>query len=97
MRLKKQLIFLGIFVLALLLRIVNLNSVPYGFHVDEAKAAWNSFSILRTGHDDHGKFLPLYYDSFGDFRPTGIIYSIIFTKNNSFLRLIFSYKIRLYL
>ena len=77
MRLKKQLIFLGIFILALLLRIVNLNSVPYGFHVDEAKAAWNSFSILRTGHDDHGKFLPLYYDSFGDFRPTGIIYSII--------------------
>jgi hypothetical protein len=70
-------ICLGIFFLALFLRLYQLGQLPYGFHVDEAKAAWNAYSILKTGHDDHGNFLPLYYDSFGDFRPTGIIFAII--------------------
>lgn len=66
-----------IFIFALVLRIYNLGVFPYGFHVDEVKAGWNAFSILKTGFDDHHNLLPLYYDSFGDFRPTGIFYSII--------------------
>ena len=74
---KNIIIFSAIFVLALIFRVVGLGSLPYGFHVDEAKAAWNAYSILKTGHAEKGNFLPLYYDSFGDFRPTGIIYSII--------------------
>lgn len=61
----------------MVLRTVNLDTLPYGFHVDEAKATWNAYSILKTGNDDQGHKLPLYYNSFGDFRPTGIIYLII--------------------
>jgi len=64
-------------VLALVLRLVALDKFPYGFHFDEAKAAWNAVSIATTGMDDHSNKLPLYYDSFGDFRPTGIIYLLI--------------------
>ena len=71
------LIYLIIFVLALILRSASLSTLPYGFHVDEAKAGWNAYTILKTGHDDQGHFLPLYYNSFGDFRPTGIIYLIL--------------------
>lgn len=76
---KKNIFFLLglIFLLALLLRTYKLDSVPYGFHVDEAKVAWNAYSILKTGRDDKGNFLPMYYDSFGDFRPTGLIYLTI--------------------
>ncbi len=66
-----------IFLLALIIRIYNLGQFPYGFHVDEVKVGWNALSILKTGHDDHGKFLSLYYDSFGDYRPTGIFYLTI--------------------
>lgn len=88
MKATKIYLVLGIFFLALFFRIYHLSQIPYGFHVDEAKVAWNAFSILKTGHDDHGNFLPLYYDSFGDFRPTGIIYatipSILFFGNNIF-------------
>ncbi len=50
---------------------------PLGFHVDEAKVAWEATSILKTGKDDHGNLLALYYNSFGDYRPTGIFYSAI--------------------
>ena len=68
---------LFIFLTAFFLRIYKLDSVPYGFHIDEAKVGWNAYSILKTGMDDKGNKFPLYYDSFGDFRPTGLIYLVI--------------------
>ena len=66
-----------IFILAFFLRIYKLASFPVGFHVDEAKVGWNALSILKTGRDDKGNLLALYYNSFGDFRPTGIFYATI--------------------
>lgn len=74
----KFFVFLSlVFLVAFFLRIYRLESVPYGFHVDEAKVGWNAYSILKTGMDDKGNRLPLYYDSFGDFRPAGLIYLVI--------------------
>lgn len=66
-----------IFLLALILRTYNLESLPYGFHSDEARVAWNAYSILQTGKDDRGNSLALYYNTFGDYRPTGIFYFTI--------------------
>lgn len=66
-----------IFLLALFLRLFQLNNFPVGFHNDEVKAGWNAYSILKTGLDDRGNKLALYYNSFGDYRPTGIFYTII--------------------
>lgn len=65
---------LWIFILALILRIYRLGEFPFGFHVDEAKVAWNALSILKTGLSDHNDILSLYYNSFGDYRPSGIFY-----------------------
>ncbi|HSX49278.1 MAG TPA: DUF6056 family protein [Candidatus Saccharimonadales bacterium] len=80
-----------IFALALFIRLFQLNTFPLGFHVDEAKVAWESLSILKTGRDDHGNFLNLYYNSFGDYRPIGIFYTtipslIIFGRTNFAVR-----------
>jgi len=66
-----------IFIIAIILRIYKLGVFPYGFHEDEAKVAWNTLSILKTGRDDQGGLLSLYYNSFGDYRPTGIFYFTI--------------------
>lgn len=75
---KKEIkILLLIFLLALFLRIIKLGTFPYGFHADEVRVAWNALSLLKTGHDDKGNLLPLYYNSFGDYRPTGIFYTVI--------------------
>ncbi|MFI5240938.1 MAG: ArnT family glycosyltransferase [Microgenomates group bacterium] len=63
-----------IFIFALVLRIYKLGTFPYGFHVDEVKAGWNALSIIQTGMDDHGNLLASYYNTFGDWRPTGIFY-----------------------
>ena len=60
--------------MALVLRIAWLGDFPVGFHVDEVKVGWNALSILQTLRDDHGNLLPIYYNTFGDYRPTGIFY-----------------------
>ncbi len=66
-----------IFVLALLIRTWKLSTYPLGFHADEVRVGWNAWSILKTGADDRGNHFALYYNTFGDYRPTGIFYITI--------------------
>lgn len=66
-----------IFFLALFLRNINLGSTPAGFHADEIRVGWNAYSILHSGKDDRGNTLAAYYNTFGDYRPTGIFYITI--------------------
>lgn len=77
-----------VFLTALFLRIYNLGEFPVGFHADEVRVGWNAYSILKTGYDDRGNKLALYYNTFGDFRPTGIFYltipSVAAFGNNEF-------------
>ena len=66
-----------VFLLALFVRIILLSSFPVGFHIDEASLGYNGYSMLKTGLSESGKFLPLYIDMFGDFRPSGYHYLTI--------------------
>jgi 4-amino-4-deoxy-L-arabinose transferase-like glycosyltransferase len=75
--LKQHKVLFLIFLLAFFLRVWQLGTFPDGFHIDEVKVGWNAYSILKTGLDDRGNKLALYYNSFGDFRPTGIFYITI--------------------
>lgn len=89
---KYKLFLFLIFILALLLRTISLNKIPYGFHADEARSAWGAWTIYTTGQDDWGNKFPMYYDTFGDQRPTGIFYAtipflIMFGKNVTASRL----------
>ena len=70
-------ILFAIFLLALFLRIIKLGTYPVGFHADEVRVGWNAYSILKTGLDDRENLLALYYNTFGDYRPTGIFYLTI--------------------
>lgn len=36
--------------------------------VDESAIGYNAYSILKTGRDEWGRRLPLYFESFGDFK-----------------------------
>lgn len=74
---KNKLLFLllgTIFVLSLSVRFINLSEFPTGFHIDEANLGYNAYSILMTGKDDNGNFLPLHHNMFDDFNPTGYHY-----------------------
>jgi len=56
----------GVFVLALILRLVGIGEHPAGFTPDEASFGYDAYSILKTGKDQWGDTLPLTLKSFGD-------------------------------
>ena len=63
-------IFLGILILAVMLRFVGLSSNPPSLTWDEASWGYNAYSLGYDLSDEFGKFLPLtYLESFGDFKP----------------------------
>jgi len=63
-----------IIILAAVLRLWNLGNVPPHLTPDEASLGYNAYSILKTGRDEYGKFLPVIFKSFGDFKPGLYVY-----------------------
>lgn len=57
-----------ILLLAFLLRFISLTDYPVGFNADEASFGYDSYSILKTGKDQWGEFLPMTLKSFGDYK-----------------------------
>ena len=62
-----------ILILGIVLRLHSLGEVPVGFHRDEAFLGYNSYSLLKTGNDINGNFLPLHLESFL-YSPAGYSY-----------------------
>src|SRR5258708_1732909 len=74
---KGKWLLIVILVLAFVLRIYKLGSVPPHLTSDEAALGYNTYSILKTGRDEYGKFLPIIFKSFGDYKPGLYVYSAI--------------------
>jgi len=66
-----------ILLLAGVLRLWNLNNVPPHLTPDEAALGYNAYSILKTGRDEYGKFMPLIFKSFGDYKPGLFVYATV--------------------
>jgi len=56
------------------LRVYQLEAIPNGLTWDEAALGYNAYSILKTGRDEFGTFMPLIFKSFGDYKPGLYIY-----------------------
>ena len=65
-----------IFILAFAVRIWNVWGQPT-FISDEASIGYNAYSILKTGKDEWGKFLPLTFKSFGEYKLPVYIYTVV--------------------
>ena len=65
-------VLLGVF-----LRFYKLGIIPIALNRDEASLGYNAYSILKTSHDEHGVFLPLNFQSFGDWKLGGYIYTLV--------------------
>lgn len=57
-----------LFVIAFLVRIISISEYPAGFTPDEASFGYDAYSILKTGEDQWGQYLPLTLKSFGDYK-----------------------------
>ena len=71
---KKFLPLVLVLILGAFLRLWQISAVPNGLTWDEAAIGYNAYSILKTGRDEHGAFLPVIFKSFGDYKPGAYIY-----------------------
>ncbi len=76
---KKLLLILisSIVILAAFLRIYQLGNVPPSPDWDEVALGYDAYSIIQTGRDEFGKFLPVVLRSFDDYKPALYAYLII--------------------
>lgn len=73
---KTKIFLIILFLTAFLIRIYKTNDYP-SFLWDEAAIGYNAYSILETGKDEYGKFLPIIFKSFGDYKPGLYVYLTI--------------------
>jgi 4-amino-4-deoxy-L-arabinose transferase-like glycosyltransferase len=72
---KRNIILLFIIFVAFILRFYNVTNNPPAMSWDEVSIGYNAYSILKTGKDEHGKFMPLdTFISYGDYKPPLAIY-----------------------
>lgn len=56
-------------IIAVVLRIVRLESFPPALYSDEVSQGYNAYSVLTTGRDEYGTWFPVSFRSFGDWKP----------------------------
>lgn len=66
---KQNFFLILILIMSLVVRIFKVGEIPPSLYTDEINQGYNAYSILQTGHDEHGQFLPLSLRSFGDYKP----------------------------
>lgn len=55
----------------------KLGTIPNGFHWDELANGYSAYSIMMTGKDEWGVHLPVFIQSFGDFKSAFLSYAVI--------------------
>lgn len=77
MKKNKLTILILIILIASFIRIFELDKVPYGLFTDEVSEGYDAYSILKTGNDRYGNYLPLIFRSMDDYILPFYNYSII--------------------
>ncbi len=67
-----KIILILIVLIGFFIRIIFSQKIPLLW--DEAALGYNAYSILQTGRDEYGQFLPIIFKSFGDYKPGLYIY-----------------------
>lgn len=80
-KLQKQLnvnrLLLLITSLALLLRFYNFTGDPPSLYIDEVSHGYNAYSLLKTGKDEYGNFMPFFIRSFNIYNPPLSAYALV--------------------
>lgn len=70
-----KLYLVAIFLFFILTRIYKISDIPQSVYWDEASIGVNGYSIAQTGKDEWGKFLPLNFKAFGEYKLPVYIYT----------------------
>lgn len=71
------LLFVTILFVAAVLRLYKITEIPPGVNRDEASIGYTAYSLLLTVKDEYGRFLPLSFQSFGDWKLPFYMYTVV--------------------
>lgn len=70
---------LAILLASIAIRTFTLSDIPHGFFADEASIGYNAYTIGHTAKDEHGKFLPFFFEAFGEYKnPVATYVTVLF-------------------
>ena len=70
-----KIILLLIVITGFFLRVYQIDRNPPALSWDEVSIGYNAYTILKTGRDEHGRFMPLdTFVAYGDYKPPLAIY-----------------------
>ncbi len=69
----------AILLLFIFTRLYKISDIPQSVYWDEASIGYNAYSIAQTGKDEWGKFLPLSFEAFGEYKLPVYIYATAFS------------------
>src|SRR3990170_2698782 len=72
-----KLLLVTILLIAAFLRLWKLSSVPVALFGDELDVGYHAYSILKTGRDYSGNFMPLHFQSLAEWRTPLYLYSTV--------------------
>ncbi len=67
-------ILLVIILIGFTLRFYRVTEVPSALNWDEVSIGVNGYSVLKTGKDEWGQFLPVHFKSYGEYKLPGQVY-----------------------
>jgi 4-amino-4-deoxy-L-arabinose transferase-like glycosyltransferase len=74
---KSKIFIIAVIFLSAILRLYHLGDLPRGMYIDEPSIGYNAYSILTSLKDEHGNFLPLSFQAFGEYKLPVYIYSSV--------------------
>jgi len=74
---KVLIVFLILLIIASFLRLYRISDVPVSLFGDELDVGYHAYSILKTGRDYSGNFMPLHFHSLAEFRTPLFLYSAV--------------------
>jgi 4-amino-4-deoxy-L-arabinose transferase-like glycosyltransferase len=77
MKINYKLILLLIILLAAFMRLWKIDKVPVSLFGDELDVGYQAYSILKTGRDYNGNFMPLHFQSLAEWRTPLYLYSAV--------------------
>ncbi len=76
---KSKIILISILLIASFLRLWKLGDVAPSMFGDELDVGYHAYSIVKTGRDYYGNFMPLQFHSLAEWRTPLYLYSTVFT------------------
>lgn len=68
---------IALLTLTVFTRLYKLSEAPSTLIIDEAHYAYISYSLLKTGKDEHGQSYPMVFKGFGDYKLPAQVYTLL--------------------